>query len=88
MEPTIKGGATLVNPQRTSRAGERRSDQFRDCFSSEAHTRGRSSRSNARPFSKTSDCGYGSKHRLMTAAVISGMGAHRNSPVWPQAAAP
>jgi hypothetical protein len=49
---------------------------------------GRSSRSNARPFSKTSDGGYGSKHRLMTAAVISGMGAHRNSPVWPQAAAP
>jgi hypothetical protein len=40
MESTIKGGATLVNPQRTSRAGERRSDQFRDCFSSEAHTRG------------------------------------------------
>ena len=30
----------MVNPQRMSRAGERRSDQFRDRFSSEAHTRG------------------------------------------------
>jgi hypothetical protein len=40
MEPTIKGRTTLVNPQRMSRAGERRSDQFRDRFSSEAHTRG------------------------------------------------
>jgi len=37
---------------------------------------------------RTSDRGYGSKHRLMRAAVISGMVAHRNSPVWPQVAAP
>jgi hypothetical protein len=38
--PSIEGRTTLVNPQRMSRAGERRSgDQFRDRFSSEAHTR-------------------------------------------------
>ena len=64
-------------------------DQFRDRFSSEAHTRGAKQPVKRAPvLERLSDCGYGSKHRLMTAAVISGMGAHRNSPVWPQAAAP
>jgi len=58
--PSIEGRTTLVNLQRMSRAGERRSgDQFRDRFSSEAHTR-RSNRSNARPFSKN----FGSRLRL------------------------
>jgi hypothetical protein len=59
--PSIEGRTTLVNPQRMSRAGERRSgDQFRDRFSSEAHTVRRSNRSNARPFSKN----FGPRLRL------------------------
>jgi type II secretory pathway component HofQ len=41
-----------------------------------------------RPLAKTSEHGNGAKGHLMMAAVISGTGAHRNSPVWPQVAAP
>jgi hypothetical protein len=59
--PSIEGRTTLVNPQRMSRAGERRSgDQFRDRFSSEATRVRRSNRSNARPFSKN----FGPRLRL------------------------